>query len=165
MHDEKSPEVTTSIPKINRNGEAATEAIGLSKISQDPSHESFAHLSEQEREIISSLNPETAMLVGATGAAKGSRFLLDQKSHLIGRSQGSDIFLDDITVSRKHGLIERVVNGFEIVDTNSLNGIYLNGEILSDRKLLNSGDDLQIGKYKFTFFAKNNSMTQNQGDK
>jgi pSer/pThr/pTyr-binding forkhead associated (FHA) protein len=99
-------------------------------------------------------------LVGIIGAAKGSRFLLDQKMQLIGRSQGSDIFLDDITVSRKHGLIERTLDGFEIADTNSLNGIYLNGEILTDRKGLHSGDELQIGKYKFTFFTEIDSFTQ-----
>jgi hypothetical protein len=159
MNTEKSPEVTTSIPKINRSGDAETEAIVLGQSSQSSANESFALLSDEEREIISSLNPETAMLVGAAGAAKGFRFLLDQQSQLIGRSQGSDIFLDDITVSRKHGQIERTINGFEIVDTNSLNGIYHNGEIIADRKILDSGDEIQIGKYKFTFFTKINSIT------
>jgi hypothetical protein len=160
MPNEKSPEVTTSIPKINQGNDLKTEAFIIGKGSQELANEGFAQLSEEEREIVSSLQPKTAMLVGIVGAAKGFRFLLDQEKQVIGRSQDSDIFLDDITVSRQHGLIERTLTGFDVVDTNSLNGIYHNHEILTERKALYSGDELQIGKYKFTFFAEIISFKQ-----
>jgi pSer/pThr/pTyr-binding forkhead associated (FHA) protein len=62
------------------------------------------------------------------------------------------VFLDDVTVSRKHAEIRREADGFLIQDLGSLNGTYVNGERV-ERALLTSGDEIQIGKFKLTFFA------------
>ncbi|MFL6226315.1 MAG: FHA domain-containing protein, partial [Actinomycetes bacterium] len=82
----------------------------------------------------------------------GSRFLLDKEVVTAGRHPESDIFLDDITVSRRHAEIRRGPNGFTVHDVGSLNGTYLNRERVEDGEL-DAGDELQIRKFKLVFFA------------
>jgi pSer/pThr/pTyr-binding forkhead associated (FHA) protein len=95
----------------------------------------------------------TAMLVVRRGPNAGSRFLLDKEVVTAGRHPESDIFLDDITVSRRHAEIRRGPNGhFTVHDVGSLNGTYLNRERVEDGEL-SGGDELQIGKFKLVFFA------------
>ena len=103
-----------------------------------------------------------AMLVIHRGPAQGSRFLLDTDSVTIGRSPESDVFLDDVTVSRKHALIERLNNDFRIVDTHSLNGTYVNSVSVNEQTL-RMGDELQIGKFHAIFFG--NSYFKTLGEK
>ena len=79
------------------------------------------------------------------------KFLINKDDFNIGRELNSDIFLEDITVSRKHAKIEKINNAFKITDQGSLNGIYINGKLL-DEKILENGDRIQIGKYIFYFF-------------
>jgi pSer/pThr/pTyr-binding forkhead associated (FHA) protein len=86
------------------------------------------------------------------GPNAGSRFLLDKETVTAGRHPESDIFLDDITVSRRHAEIRRGANGFTVHDVGSLNGTYLNRERVEDGELV-AGDELQIGKFKLVFFA------------
>jgi pSer/pThr/pTyr-binding forkhead associated (FHA) protein len=110
---------------------------------------------EAEGEVaapVEDLREGTAMLVVRRGPNAGSRFLLDKDVTTAGRHPESDIFLDDITVSRRHAEIRRTVKGFTVHDVGSLNGTYLNRERVDDDELTN-GDELQVGKFKLVFFA------------
>lgn len=69
---------------------------------------------------------------------------------IVGRSPKSDIFLDDVTVSRSHAEIRCGEHGFRIKDTDSLNGTYVN-RVRVDEVDLRNGDEIQIGKYRFKF--------------
>jgi pSer/pThr/pTyr-binding forkhead associated (FHA) protein len=91
-----------------------------------------------------------AMLIVTRGPKGGSRILLDQPVTTAGRHPDSDIFLDDITVSRRHAEIAREGERFTVRDVGSLNGTYVNRERVEDREL-QDGDELQVGKYKLAF--------------
>ena len=93
-----------------------------------------------------------AMVVVKRGPNAGSKFMLDADVTRAGRHPNSDIFLDDITVSRRHAEIVRSGDGFVLRDVGSLNGTYLNRERIEEAKLSN-GDELQIGKFKLVFFS------------
>lgn len=95
---------------------------------------------------------DRAMVVIHRGPAKGARFLIDQGEVAIGRSVESPIFLDDVTVSRKHALIELRDGAFTLKDLGSLNGTYLNNQSISDAALV-SGDEIQIGKFHMLFIS------------
>jgi pSer/pThr/pTyr-binding forkhead associated (FHA) protein len=99
------------------------------------------------------LEPGQALLLVKRGPNAGSTFLLDQDATTVGRSTDGDVFLDDVTVSRKHAIFERRAGGAWFVrDVGSLNGTYVNGEQVDETKLA-SGDEVQIGRFKLTFFA------------
>ncbi len=95
---------------------------------------------------------ETAMVVVKRGPNAGSKFVLEGEVTRAGRHPDSDIFLDDITVSRRHAEIHRAANGYIVRDAGSLNGTYLNRERIEEAPLSN-GDELQIGKFRLVFFA------------
>jgi pSer/pThr/pTyr-binding forkhead associated (FHA) protein len=97
-----------------------------------------------------SLPPGVGMLVVKRGPNEGSRFVLDRDATTAGRHPDSDIFLDDVTVSRRHVEIHRAGDGYRVRDAGSLNGTYLNRERVDDAAIA-SGDELQIGKYKLLF--------------
>lgn len=94
----------------------------------------------------------TGMLLVRRGPKAGSRYLLDQPVTTVGRHPESDIFLDDITVSRRHAEIRRGESGYTVTDVGSLNGTYLNRERIDDGALVD-GDLLQIGKFKLMFVS------------
>ncbi len=77
---------------------------------------------------------------------------LDTDLVTIGRHPESDIFLDDITVSRRHAEIHRTEHGHDVFDAGSLNGTYVNRE-LAERSPLADGDELQVGKFKLVYVA------------
>jgi pSer/pThr/pTyr-binding forkhead associated (FHA) protein len=93
-----------------------------------------------------------AMVVVKRGPNAGSKFMLDADVTRAGRHPDSDIFLDDITVSRRHAEIVRREGGYAVRDVGSLNGTYLNRERI-DEAVLTNGDELQIGKFKLVFFS------------
>ena len=105
---------------------------------------------------------EKAMLVIHRGPAQGSRFLLDSETTAIGRSPESDVFFDDVTVSRKHAQIQRTNKEFVVVDSQSLNGTYVNALSVAEQ-VLHMGDELQIGKFHLLFFG--NSHIKSLGEK
>jgi pSer/pThr/pTyr-binding forkhead associated (FHA) protein len=109
-------------------------------------------LDAEELAAIGALPSGSALLVVKRGAADGSRFLLDSDLSQAGRHPNADIFLDDVTVSRKHAEFIRVGTEFEVLDQASLNGTYLNGVRIDSAKLT-SGDEVQIGKFKLTFYS------------
>lgn len=92
----------------------------------------------------------TPLLIVTRGANAGSRFALDQPTTRIGRHPRSDIFLDDVTVSRDHAVVESGPDGFTITDKKSLNGTYVNNELVSSARI-GEGDRIQIGKYMLLF--------------
>ena len=93
-----------------------------------------------------------ALLVVRKGPNEGSKYMLDAEVTRAGRHPDSDIFLDDITVSRRHAEVIRRADGFHVLDVGSLNGTYVNRDRVEDVKL-NNGDELQIGKFKLVFFT------------
>lgn len=100
----------------------------------------------------SELEAGQALLVVQRGPNAGSRFLIDKDITTAGRHPESDIFLDDVTVSRRHAEFRRKGGRFHIHDIGSLNGSYVNRQRVDTTELAN-GDELQIGKFKLTFFV------------
>jgi hypothetical protein len=98
---------------------------------------------------------ETAVLVVWRGPNEGASYALKGDLVDIGRAQESQIFLDDITVSRHHATLTRNAEGWTLADAGSLNGSYVNRTRISGATTLRSGDEVQIGKYRFTFYASN----------
>jgi pSer/pThr/pTyr-binding forkhead associated (FHA) protein len=94
----------------------------------------------------------SALLVVKRGPNAGSRFLLDQPRTSAGRHPDSDIFLDDVTVSRRHAEFRLEGNEFQVVDVGSLNGTYVNREPV-DSAVLANGDEVQIGKFRLVFLT------------
>jgi hypothetical protein len=94
----------------------------------------------------------TGMLVVKRGPNAGSRFALEGEVTRAGRHPESEIFLDDITVSRRHAEFVRRGNGYVVRDVGSLNGTYLNRERIEEAEL-SSGDEVQIGKFKLVFIS------------
>tara|TARA_B100001250_G_C19300271_1_gene571582 strand:+ start:62 stop:433 length:372 start_codon:yes stop_codon:yes gene_type:complete len=88
------------------------------------------------------------------GPLAGSRFLLNRLVSTLGRHPDSDLFFDDITVSRRHAEITIDSSGASVRDVGSLNGTYVNLAQIDDETLINPGDTLQIGKFKLVFFQE-----------
>ena len=93
-----------------------------------------------------------ALLVVKRGPNAGSRFLLDQPTTSAGRHPDSEIFLDDVTVSRRHAEFRLDDGDFQVVDVGSLNGTYVNREPVDSANLAN-GDEVQIGKFRLVFMT------------
>jgi len=111
-----------------------------------------AEPSGEDHGPLEGLPPGSALLVVKRGPNAGSRFLLDADMTTAGRHPESDIFLDDVTVSRRHAEFLRESDGFVVRDVGSLNGTYLNrGRI--DTAVLAGGDEVQIGKYRLVFLT------------
>jgi len=91
------------------------------------------------------------MLLVKRGPNAGSKFVLEGDVTRVGRHPDSEIFLDDITVSRRHAEFVRQGSGYVVRDVGSLNGTYLNRERIDEAQLAN-GDELQIGKFRLVFF-------------
>jgi pSer/pThr/pTyr-binding forkhead associated (FHA) protein len=109
-------------------------------------------VSPEEQEAIAALPGGSALLIVRRGPSQGSRFLLDVDVTTCGRHPDSDIFLDDVTVSRRHAEFRRNGSVFEVRDLGSLNGTYFDGERI-ERHTLTDGQEVQVGKFHLTFFA------------
>jgi pSer/pThr/pTyr-binding forkhead associated (FHA) protein len=101
---------------------------------------------------VDALPPGSALLVVKRGPNAGSRFLLDRDTTSAGRHPDSDIFLDDVTVSRRHAEFRREGGEFVVIDVGSLNGTYVNREPV-DQAVLAGGDEVQIGKFRLVFLT------------
>lgn len=102
---------------------------------------------------VENLPQGSAMLLVQRGPDAGARFLLDTDVVTVGRHPDSDIFLDDISVSRRHATFTRTANGYVISDLGSLNGSYVNRDRIDSDVPLTGGDEVQIGKYRLIYFA------------
>ncbi len=142
-------ESTSIIPKVG--GEDSGEQVEVSADATD------AHAG-----AVDSLPPGSALLVVKRGPNAGSRFLLDEPVTTAGRHPDCDIFLDDVTVSRRHASFERDGEQFVVRDVGSLNGTYLNRERI-DEATLSSGDEVQIGKFRLVFLTSPRSERAEAG--
>ena len=116
-------------------------------------------LNSADAAAVDALPAGHALLVVQRGPSAGSRFLLDTETVTAGRSPDSEIFLDDVTVSRKHAEFRRTPDGFTVRDVGSLNGTYVNRDRI-DAVLLQGGDEVQIGKYRLVYFASQAGFAQ-----
>jgi pSer/pThr/pTyr-binding forkhead associated (FHA) protein len=107
----------------------------------------------EEHEAIGALPSGSALLVVRRGPNVGARFLLDADLTTVGRHPDADIFLDDVTVSRRHAEFLRSGTAFEVKDLGSLNGTYLDGNRISGTIALYDGAEVQVGKFRLTFYA------------
>ena len=150
--------------KPDTNGElTSTLHLGLRSV-VDGSPESaltalLSSASETDRLAITAIidgPADRAMVVIHRGPSKGARFLIDSAEVAIGRSIESPIFLDDVTVSRKHAVIVKEEKSFSIKDLGSLNGTYLNNQSVLNSPLT-TGDEIQVGKFHMLFVASKQS--------
>ena len=124
---------------------------GLEAYDPEVNAQATPAISPEAQAAVDALPPGSALLVVRRGPNSGSRFLLDTELTTAGRHPESDIFLDDITVSRRHVEFRRTPTGFGVADVGSLNGTYVNRERI-DEVPLSTGDEVQIGKYRLVFF-------------
>jgi ribosomal protein L40E len=138
------PSETTSTISISGLEAYDAEATGQTQMPM---------LSPEAQAAVDALPLGSALLVVRRGPNSGSRFLLDGDLTTAGRHPQSDIFLDDVTVSRRHVEFRRGQDGsFTVADVGSLNGTYVNRERI-DQVALSNGDEVQIGKYRLVFYA------------
>jgi hypothetical protein len=107
----------------------------------------------QEHEAIAALPSGSALLVVRRGPNVGARFLLDADVTTVGRHPDADIFLDDVTVSRRHAEFLREGKNFQVKDLGSLNGTYFDGNRIDGVASLSDGSEVQVGKFRLTFYA------------
>ena len=111
----------------------------------------------EEQEAIAALPSGSALLVVRRGPNAGARFLLDADVTTVGRHPNADIFLDDVTVSRRHAEFLRHGTKFEVKDLVSLNGTYFDG-VRINGALLHDGAEVQVGKFRLTFYASRHDL-------
>lgn len=148
------------MPSPDENRElTSTLHLGLrSVVGNSPSdliNELITNATTEERHIIDGIlsgDGNSAMIFIHRGAQKGARFLVTPEGVTIGRSPESSIFLDDVTVSRKHATIVKAGTNFTFKDSGSLNGSYVNNESVTEKDL-HSGDEIQIGKFHLLFIG------------
>ena len=146
-HDDR--ELTTTLRLGSHPDASPTESALLESYLSAASGDEKAILEE-----ILNGSHKKSMLIIFKGPAKGSRYLVNHGGATIGRSQESEIFLDDVTVSRSHAVIEfdEQRSHFVITDRSSLNGTYINSSIVEKATLVH-GDEVQIGKFHLLFIS------------
>jgi pSer/pThr/pTyr-binding forkhead associated (FHA) protein len=140
------------------SAEPSGEATATIQIGQgaDKVETSDRALNPVDAAAVDALPVGHALLVVQKGPGAGSRFLLDQDVVNAGRHPESEIFLDDVTVSRRHAVFNRDGDQFTVSDVGSLNGTYVNRDRI-EKVQLTDGDEVQIGKYRLVFFAGHES--------
>ena len=133
-----------------------TSSLSLHGLDERGDKEHSDPLSSADQAAVDALPKGSALLVVRRGPNSGSRFLLDGDITTAGRHPESDIFLDDVTVSRRHAEFVRTGETFLLRDVGSLNGSYVNRRRI-DEATLSNGDEVQIGKYRLVFFAPHDS--------
>ena len=128
-HGEQPPGVSTATYKVGETGEL--EVVELEDV----------------------VRRGAALVIRAGGGRAGESFPLERDRITVGRRPESDVFLDDVTVSRDHAVIVRRGSDYHLDDCGSLNGTYVNRRRIESHKLTD-GDELQIGKYKLAYFSR-----------
>jgi pSer/pThr/pTyr-binding forkhead associated (FHA) protein len=144
----QSDDRRNGVPQSDANPLDSTSR--LSAIGADAPGPLDHRMTQQDRAAIGALPDGSALLIVRKGPNVGARFLLDSDETTSGRSPRSDIFLDDVTVSRRHAVFQRRAGGFIVRDMGSLNGTYVNRQRIEESDLEN-GDEVQIGKFRLTF--------------
>jgi len=141
-----------------RPGESTSAiSLGGSELAEAEADEPLA-----DSAAVEALPLGSALLVVRRGPNAGSRFMLDTDLTTAGRHPESDIFLDDVTVSRRHAEFYRHPRGFTVRDVGSLNGTYVNRERIEEADL-NDGDEVQVGKFRLMFLAGRRSHADRGG--
>ena len=141
------------------NASETTSTLSVSGIEALDSGESGGEPDLPDDAAVEQLPPGSALLLVRRGPSAGARFLLDSDVTTAGRHPDSDIFLDDVTVSRRHAEFVRTGNSFEVRDVGSLNGTYRNRERI-DSAALADGDEVQVGKFRLVFYGSPASSTE-----
>jgi hypothetical protein len=136
-------------PLVRRAGDRGADTTSTISIGGDLDLEQGDE-ADADAAAVAALPPGTALLAVRRGPNAGSRFLLDSDLTLVGRHPDSDIFLDDVTVSRRHAEFYREGGRFTVRDVGSLNGTYVNRERIEEASL-NQGDEVQVGKFRLVF--------------
>jgi hypothetical protein len=149
-------------PLVRRPGDrvadtTSTISLGGSDFEPDVADEYAA-----DAAAVAALPPGTALLAVRRGPNAGARFLLSSDLTLVGRHPDSDIFLDDVTVSRRHAEFYREGGRFTVRDVGSLNGTYVNRERIEEADL-NEGDEVQVGKFRLVFLVGPGSQPEYGG--
>jgi pSer/pThr/pTyr-binding forkhead associated (FHA) protein len=142
-------------------GGSSDEVESTAVFSSDLLAEAGPHLDSEEQKAIEALPSGSALLIVQRGPNEGSRFLLDQDVTTVGRHPNADIFLDDVTVSRRHAEFHRSNQTFQVRDLASLNGTYYDG-VRIEAAMLEDGSEIQIGKFRLTFYASRADLAANQ---
>ena len=138
-------------PEEGRGSQPADTTISLGALTAPDGVETTeTGLSPADQSAIDALPAKSALLVVQRGPNAGARFLLDSERTTAGRRPDSDIFLDDVTVSRKHAEFVRRGDDFVVRDVGSLNGTYVQRDRI-DEAVLRDGDEVQIGKFRMVF--------------
>ena len=143
----------------HRNPNDAHFCANCGAVLQDDTTVSFTPVEPHEEALEDTPSPGSDLLAGQAlivvkrGPNAGSTFLIDQDLTTLGRMPESDVFLDDVTVSRKHAEIRRADGRFAVHDVGSLNGTYVNMQRVDDTELADE-DEIQIGKFKLAFYVR-----------
>jgi pSer/pThr/pTyr-binding forkhead associated (FHA) protein len=140
-------------------GGTPDEVQSTLRFSEDLLAELGSDLSREEQLAIEALPSGSALLIVKRGANSGARFLLDQDVTTVGRHPNADIFLDDVTVSRRHAEFLRNGTHFSVRDLASLNGTYFDGQRIEQTEV-RDGAEVQVGKFRLTFFASRSDLAQ-----
>jgi FHA domain/zinc-ribbon domain len=150
-------------PLIRAAGERApAETTSMIFTGAEPAELDSGDESVADADALDALLPGTALLVVRRGPNAGSRFLLDSPLTEVGRRPDSDIFLDDVTVSRRHAEFYRDGGRFAVRDVGSLNGTYVNRERIEEAAL-SGGDEVQIGKFRLVFLQGHRTHAESGG--
>ncbi|MGH3423467.1 MAG: FHA domain-containing protein [Nocardioidaceae bacterium] len=133
-----------------------TSTISLPPSAGEYDAKGGGELGPDDAAALEALPHGSALLLVQRGPSAGSRFLLDTQEVSAGRHPDSDIFLDDVTVSRRHATFRRTPEGYRVSDVGSLNGTYVNRDRIDD-VLLHGRDEVQIGKYRLVYFPSSAS--------
>jgi pSer/pThr/pTyr-binding forkhead associated (FHA) protein len=152
---------TRLAPEAPADDTGTTVGVGDSTATINLSGESSVISSDRQLNpvdaaAVDALPVGSALLVVQRGPGAGSRFLLDKEVTTAGRHADSEIFLDDVTVSRRHATFTREGDTFTVSDAGSLNGTYVNRDRI-DTVVLQDTDEVQIGKYRLVFFQGHES--------
>jgi hypothetical protein len=135
---------------VRRSGDRVADTTSTIGIPGSETDTEAAEVLAADAAAVAALPPGTALLAVLRGPNAGSRFLLNSDLILVGRHPGSDIFLDDVTVSRRHAEFYRHGDSFSVRDVGSLNGTYVNRERIEEA-ILSAGDEVQVGKFRLVF--------------
>ena len=141
--------VSAGAPAEVTGESTATIQIG---VGVDKAETSDRDLNAVDAAAVDALPRGHALLVVQKGPGAGSRFLLDSDVVSAGRHPETEIFLDDVTVSRRHAVFQREGATFTVADAGSLNGTYVNRDRI-EKVALKDGDEVQVGKYRLVFFS------------
>ncbi|WP_404823679.1 FHA domain-containing protein [Mycetocola spongiae] len=161
MHEDKNPQTGSFLRQPASEqaaGERAVDAtaaysqdLGLAVSPID------REITAAEQDAINALPSGSALLIVRRGPNAGARFLLDADLATVGRHPNANVFLDDVTVSRRHAEFRRQGTRFELHDLNSLNGTYYAGERIDSVELYD-GAEVQVGKFRLTFYPSRHDL-------